>query len=468
MMTAAFLSAALNATNRAWHATLGRLRLLLHLRRRPRGARALPANGLRLRRRRLAHPLYSHPPSDGRIRREQIQWRPRPPILERSHATSASSAPSASSSCGLQLQQNVFCALYANNARCTESKGAATICSWPTHFFTAASRPASPTSPSYYSASRARSTRPYSTRSPIIPIFYSRPSLFRSLPSPLARSKGDCRPPRGRVHSPLRLSSRSSISPASSPISSRSLLFRSRSAYQHSSPSPAASSAFTTCSTARTISPDSLISFTNYTLHRPASVLLTTLVDYSNACPTIHNVCGGCQLLSLLLLGLFHASFAIEHLALHGVLDRQEQAKHTASGGDAAAPGTTGSLVDAINEVTRLYQLQPPEQPQQQEQESASTPALPPRAAAAAAIVYGSSTSASQSSDRRSFLAARTSQLGSSASWADRQLNTLYDTPSTDDPDVVRGGMRQYAAGAGATAMASETERRSYDHLVVM
>ena len=215
---------------------------------------------------------------------------------------------------------------------------------------------------------------------------------------------------------------------------------------------------------------DSLISFTNYTLHRPASVLLTTLVDYSTACPTIHNVRGGCQLLSLLLLGLFHASFAIEHLALHGVLDRQEQAKHTASGGDAAAPGTTGSLVDAINEVTRLYQLQPPEQRSSSRSKRVQARLrchLPARRRQRPLCMAAPRARHREAIDARS---SPRGPLNSAAAprRADRQLNTLYDTPTTDDPDVVRGGMRQYAAGAGATAMASETERRSYDHLVVM
>ena len=373
---------------------------------------------------------------------------------------------------GLQLQQNVFYApLYANKVRdALKAKEPHTICSWPTHFFTACLAAGL----SNVALILLGIASPIDT-----PILYEVSNYSNLLLSALAL--------------PLFTIAFSQIQRRLPPASwSCSLAFKIIVTILYLTcvltylfslfalPQPECLPTQLTLASciervydmqycADHLTSDSLISFTNYTLHRPASVLLTTLVDYSTACPTIHNVRGGCQLLSLLLLGLFHASFAIEHLALHGVLDRQEQAKHTASGGDAAAPGTTGSLVDAINEVTRLYQLQPPEQPQQQqEQESASAPALPPRAAAAAAIVYGSSTSASQSSDRRSFLAARTSQLGSSASWADRQLNALYDTPTTDDPDVVRGGMRQYAAGAGATAMASETERRSYDHLVVM
>ena len=157
---------------------------------------------------------------------------------------------------GLQLQQNVYYApLYANKVRdALKAKEPHTICSWPTHFFTACLAAglsnvalillgiASPIdTPILYEVSNYSNLLLSALALPLFTIAVSQ--IQRRLP-----------PASWSCSLPLRLSSRSSISPASSPISSRSLRFRSRSAYQHSSPSPAASSAFTTCSTARTIS----------------------------------------------------------------------------------------------------------------------------------------------------------------------------------------------------------------------
>lgn len=141
----------------------------------------------------------------------------------------------------------------------------------------------------------------------------------------------------------------------------------------------------------------------------PQEQLHTTLSDYSS-CPAVHTVRVSAQLVCLLLAALFHGSFVLEEAAMLGFL---------AHPNDASADGELGPLPCQVP----LYGSGP-----------APAPAIAAAPSPAAAQLRRTSSRRPRPTKAQSF--------------AEEQLNALYDLPNMIDPEEVRAQLPPFAAGA--------------------